>query len=137
IWNQYDFDYEYALDVFIFQLNKIADFLDSDRAYTVSAKANASSIRRLIRLMKDVKDEKFLMEYHDRFKEKYGEVKIKYTPNGKYFTIEDEFPVIEGKTEEELNKIYVDMMKESITKQEKAHKLVWKLLERHIRGWWD
>jgi len=137
IWNQYDFDYGYALNVFMFQLNKMADFLDSDRAYTVAAKANASSIRRLTKLMKDVKDEKFLMEYHDEFKNLYGEVKTEFIPSGKYYTIEDKFPEVEGRTKEELHDIYVGMMKKSIAKQEKAHALVWKLLSNHIRGWWD
>lgn len=140
IWNQYDSDYGYALEVFMFQLNKMADFLDSDKAYTVAAKANASSIRRLVKLMRDVEDEKFLMEYHDKFKKLYGETEIIFIPyetDSRLSEMKTKYPIVEGMTEDEVKNIYHQMMKESIAKQEKAHKLVWKLLERHIRGWWD
>lgn len=140
IWNQYDFDDSYAIEVFMFQLNKIADFLDSDKAYSVSAKANASSIRRLTKLMKDVQDEKFAMEYHDKFKELYGEIgfDIEDCEDDKNLKrLEWKYPVIQGMTEGELDKIYNKMFRESHAKQEKAHALVWKLISNHIRGWWD
>ena len=139
IWNQYDFDNSYAIEVFMFQLNKIANFLDSDGAYSVAAKANASSIRRVIKLMKDVDDEKFLMEYQKKFKKLYGKVGFNWdeTDNPSLKELKWEFPVVEGMTEEQLNNIYTEMLKESHAKQEKAHKLVWKLISNHIRGWWD
>ena len=139
IWNQYDFDESYAIEVFIFQLNKIADFLDSDKACTVSAKANASCIRKTTKLLQDVMDEKFAMEYQNNFKECYGEVKFKFesTDNPKLNQLKWKFPTIDGMTEEELDKIYTKMFHESQAKQEKAHNLAWRLVANHIRGWWD
>ena len=110
IWKQYDYDYESAIDVFAFQLNKIADFLDSEEAYTVSAKANASQIRRTVKLLEDVYDEKFAMEYMDEFETSFDKPFIR----------------------KELKRF-----KECQRKQEKAHKLVWKLIEHYIRSWWD
>lgn len=139
IWKQYDFDYRYSIEVLIFQLNKQADFLDSDKAYTVSAKANASSIRRFTRLLKDVYDEKFGMEYMDKFTKQFGEVTIDFKPipGTEYSEIVNTYPKVDGYTEDQLEDIYYKMLNESNKKQEKAHKLVWKLFERYVRGWWD
>ena len=140
IWNQYDFDDSYAVEVFMFQLGKIADFLDSDKAYSVSAKSNASSIRRLLKLMKAVQDEKFAMDYQEEFEKLYGKADFTwedYDKNPNLKELKWKFPVVKGKTEEELDKIYTEMFRASHDKQEKAHKLMWKLVEENIRRWWD
>ena len=54
IWKQYDFDYNYSLEVFKFQLQKQAEFLESDRAVTLCAKDKAKRIRTVIKLMDKV-----------------------------------------------------------------------------------
>ena len=38
---------------------------------------------------------------------------------------------------EEIRENYDKWFKESQAKQERAHKLLWKLIEFYIRGWWD
>ncbi len=85
IWNQFDFDYRYSIEVFKFQLQKQADYMDSDRAMTVESKQNAQRIRMVIRLMDKVYDEEYGCEYQDKLKEKYGEDVLDWD----FFEIED------------------------------------------------
>ena len=65
IWNQFDFDYRYSIDVFKFQLQKTADHLNSDNAYTLSAKDNARRLQTIIDLMDKVYEEEYGIEYFD------------------------------------------------------------------------
>ena len=148
IWNQFDFDYHYALDVFKFQLEKTATFMERDEAMTVGAKDRAKRIRIVLDLMKKVYDEDYALEYQDKLEEKYGKeyfdiqfIELEDTKEkegGPYFEMKKGYELNlpeEGskKIEEEEHKLFL----ESREKQEKAHKLLWKLIEHNIRGWWD
>jgi hypothetical protein len=37
----------------------------------------------------------------------------------------------------EIDEIQSELFKMSHEKQERAHKILWKLIEKDIRGWWD
>jgi len=65
IWNGFDFDYIYAIDLFKKQLERTATHLESNKAHTISAKTNAQKIRTAIRLMDIVYDEKYVDEFLD------------------------------------------------------------------------
>jgi hemoglobin-like flavoprotein len=45
VWKLHDWDYNYATDVFIYQLNRLANALDCTRATHVSSKIRAKHIR--------------------------------------------------------------------------------------------
>ena len=51
LWNQFDFHYIYAIDVFKFKLLNIANHLESNNANCLYAKHKASRIHTIIRLM--------------------------------------------------------------------------------------
>ena len=63
LWNQYDFDYIYAIKVFRFQLLKMAKFLDSDNACTISSRDKSKDIKKVIELMDKIYDDKYHEEY--------------------------------------------------------------------------
>ena len=63
IWNGFDFDYIYAINFFKKQLERTADFLESDKACTLSAKTNAQKIRTALRLMDIVYEEKYVEDF--------------------------------------------------------------------------
>ena len=65
IWNGFDWDYLYAIQLFQKQLERTASFLESDKAYTLSAKTNAQKIRTAIRLMDIVYEERYMEEFFD------------------------------------------------------------------------
>ena len=146
IWNGFDFDYRYALELFKKQLERQAKFLESDRAMTLSAKHNASRIRTAIRLMDKVYDEEYGMEYVEQIERIYGkthfdwielEEKSKYSGEPLYqLNIRNELAVDE-KHQEEIDEVRKHMMKLSQERQTRAHKLLWDFIEHNIQRWWD
>ena len=144
VWNHYDFDYKYSIEVFKYQLLKQARLMESEKACLMDAKTNAQKIRMVVRLMDKVYDEEYACEYQQRLKDKYGEdvndfiflevpgrkgskqLKLKYEVDEKYESLRDEI-------RENSDKWF----EESHEKQERAHKLLYKLLEFYIRDWWD
>ena len=144
VWNQFDFDYRYSIEVFKHQLLKQADFMDSDRAYGVDSKIDAQRIRMICRLMDKVYNEEYACEYQQKLKDTYGEdvidwefldipdkpgyseLKWKYEVDEKYELLRDEIALNKDK-----------WFRESHEKQERAHKLLYTLLEFYIRRWWD
>lgn len=143
VWNQFDFDYRYSLEVFKHQLSKQAKFMD-DKPVGFGAKYRAEKIRMVIRLMDKVYDEEYACEYQDKLKEKYGEgvddirfIDIPDKPE--YSELKCAYEVDEKwiHQREQIEKDKKKWFKESHEKQERAHKLLWKLIEFYIRGWWD
>ena len=134
IWNQYDFDYRYVLDVFKFQLLKSAKFFESPNSVCLNSNYRAMRIRTVIKLLDKVYNEEYACEYQDQIREKYG--------NYSYQMINNEYNIVweRGYTEEILAEIEIEkkyLFNKSKEKQEKAHKLLWKMIEKDIRDWWD
>jgi len=149
IWKQYDFDYNYSLEVFKFQLQKQAEFLESDRAVTLCAKDKAKRIRTVIKLMDKVYDDEYGMEYQDTLKELYGEDVLEFSF---IETGDTTFNDFSGKTEklfsvrykyetwdnaEEISQIKDELFQMSKEKQNRAHKILWSMIEKDIQTWWD
>jgi len=145
IWKQYDFDYNYSLEVFKFQLQKQAEFLESDRAVTLCAKDKAKRIRTVIKLMEKVYEDDYSMEYVDKLKELYGKdvLEVSFVETG-----DTTFNDFSGKTEklfsmrykyetwdnvDEIKKVKEQLIKGSHDKQMRAHKILWSLIVKDIR----
>lgn len=140
IWNGFDFDYKYSLDLFKHQLKRTADFMESEYAITVNASIRAKKIRTAIKLMDKVYNEDYDNEYLDIIEKKYGKTKFEFIPigDGKYFELKttNEFVNDEFK-QNELDKIKHELILLSREKQKRAHKLLWNFIEHNIRSWWD
>ena len=65
IWKGYDFDYAHAIELFKYQLERTADLLESDKAYTVNSNTHAQKIRTAIRLIDIVYDEEYIKDFYD------------------------------------------------------------------------
>jgi len=143
LWNQFDFDYNYALDVFKFKLLNIADLLDSDKSHCVGAKDRANRIRMVVRLMDKVYNEDYGIEYQTKLEEIYGKDAFEWnfidTNDGTGSSrLKYSYELTESKSKiKEIDKVKQKLFEESRAKQERAHKLLWKLVEHNIRGWWD
>lgn len=143
IWNQFDFDYQYSIEVFKFQLQKQAEFLESNKAYTVEAENNAKRIRTVLKLMDKVYNEEYACEYQDKLKELYGDnvldfkfIEVDSKNNGdKIYSIQYECET--WVNYDEIEKTKDTLFKISKEKQERAHKLLWCMIEKDIRKWWD
>tara|TARA_R110000772_G_scaffold45089_2_gene103443 strand:+ start:261 stop:755 length:495 start_codon:yes stop_codon:yes gene_type:complete len=143
IWEQYDFDYNYSLEVFKFQLKKQAEFLESDKAYTQCAKINAGKIRTVLKLMDRVYDDYYGGEYQDKLELIYGKgcfntsfTTLKWDKELSDLSYDIELK-LKGKDLEAWHRDRKKYFKESIEKQKKAHRILWKLVEHNIQGWWD
>ena len=140
IWKQYDFDYYYSLEVFKFQLQKQAEFLESDKALTASSKDRAKRIRTILKLMDKVYAEEYAMEYQDILEEMYGKdvLETELVP----FQGDSELKTLKFKYEswdnaEEISQIKDELFQMSIEKQNRAHKILWAIIEKDIQTWWD
>jgi hypothetical protein len=140
IWNGFDFDYRYSIELFRKQLERQAKFMESDRAMTLSAKTNARKIRTAIRLMDKVYDEEYGCEYQDKLKELYGETVLDWWfedagrgDDSSYLRYEYE----KWDNSEEIKEVEKKLFLESKEKQKRAHKLLWDYIEHNIQRWWD
>jgi len=140
IWSQYDFDYDYAVKVFNFQLQKTAEYLESDKANTVDAKVNAQKIRTFLKLHKKIQDCDYSCEYQDKVDQKYG----KGVRDFHFEPLEDQpgYSRLLRKYDNLPNskeiKEYSDkMFKESQLKEKKAKRIMWSFLKFNLERWWD
>ena len=140
IWRGYDFDYRYAVDLFTYQLGRTADFLESDRAFTISADQNAKRIRTAIKLLNKVYEEEYSCEYQDKLKELYGPDVLKWwfedtgSGDGSSYI---RFAYEKRDNADEIGEMKSKLFKESQAKQERAHQLAWSYIAHNIRNWWD
>ena len=146
IWNGFDFDYKYSIDLFKHQLNRTAKELESDRANTLSSKTNAQKIRTAIRLMDKVYDDEYGMEYMDTIEKLYGKTHYDFVNLGEVskHTGEELYELklrnenaVDEEHQKEINEVKKQMMLHSIDKQKRAHKLLWDFIEHNIQRWWD
>jgi len=145
IWNGYDFDYRYAIDLFQYQLERTANHMESDNAMTMEAHIRAKRIRTAIELLQKVYDEEYGCEYQEKLEKLYGKnVLDVHFIETKEFSNYDNGPLYEMKWEyenwdnsQEVEETKQKLFEESKSKQKRAEELVWKFISHNIRGWWD
>ena len=146
IWRGYDFDYSHAIDLFKYQLERTADFMESDKAMTVDADVRAKRIRTAIKLLNKVYDDEYGLEYMDTIEKLYGKThydfielteKSKRTGEELYELKLRNENAVDEQHQKEIDEVRKQMMLHSIDKQKRAHKLLWDFVEWNIQGWWD
>ena len=140
IWKGYDSDYRHAVDLFKYQLERTADFMESDKAMTVDADIRAKRIRTAVELLEKVYEEEYGCEYQDKLRELYGPDVLGwwFEDTGKGDGSSYLRQVYEKwDNSEEVQRMMNKLFLESQTKQKRAEELVWKFISHNIRGWWD
>ena len=140
IWKGFDFDYHYSIDLFKKQLERTADFLESDRAYSMDAKQRTSRIRTAIQLMDNVYSDSYEMEWIDKLEEQFGKEVLEWEFEDTNDGTGSSF--ITNKYEkwdnaEEVRLVKNTLIQLSRKKQKKAEKLLWDFIGHNIRNWWD
>lgn len=141
IWNNRYWDYYYLIRIMRFQMLKMADFFESDNTVSRDIENNAKRIRTVIKLMDKVYEEDYAFEYLDQIEDLYGKRKfesypVENNPQLKKLSIE----YTNDYSNEELKRIdkhEKELFLKSHEKQEKAHRILWKMIEQNIRKWWD
>jgi hypothetical protein len=140
IWNGFEFDYSYSVQLFRKSLERQAQFFESDKSYSDRSKQDASRIRTAIRLMDKVYDEEYGSEYQDKLKQLYGENVLDFwfedtgEGNGSSFL---RWEYEKWDNSEEIEEVQKKLFLESKEKQKRAHKLLWDFIEHNIQYWWD
>ena len=140
IWKGFDFDYKYSIELFKKQLERQATFLESDRAFTESAKMNAHKIRTAIRLMDKVYDEEYASEYMVLIDKLYGTTHYDFVDKDgeELYTMKVwNENAVDEQHQKEIDEVRREMMIHSLDKQKRAHKLLWDFIEHNIHNWWD
>ena len=145
IWNGFDFDYKYSIELFRKQLERQAKFMESDKAMTLEAKNNAKKIRTAIKLMDRVYDDYYGMEYQSKIDKLYGTTHYEFVETDE---LDEDGEVVyklklwnenavDEEHQKEINEVRKKMAIDGKYKQKRAHKLLWDFIEHNIQRWWD
>jgi hypothetical protein len=156
IWRDRDWDHGFIYEIIKVKLKNQSDYIGSRNTF-ISSKRNSELMKLTTRLIQRCQDDFYELELMD-----YHEIKLKFVPTDeteKWFRMEDtivserfdeyfkKYPlqykrVLSGEInrfdrdgeEKEKNLIGMEIAHEN---QERCRKLLFKIMERHIDGWWD
>ena len=144
IWKDQDWDHSYIFEILKFKLKNQAEYIGYHDRH-MSAKRDAEIMMLCVRLIDKVQDEWYGREYFDYHKSELTFIDSISHP-GSY---EMDIKHISNNYEDYFKK-YPRIYKQSIgkddhetayriakTNEERAHKLLFKILEENIRRWWD
>lgn len=146
IWNDQDWDDHFIFEILKFKLKNQAEYIGYHDRH-MSAKRDAEIMMLCVRLMDKVQHEWYGREYQDYYKSDMRFIPSESHP-GSY---EMEVEILEENFDDYFKKyplIYrmvpdLNADKENIAfhiakiNEERAHKLLFKILEQNIRRWWD
>ena len=144
IWKDQDWDHSYIFEILKFKIKNQAEYIGHHNRY-VLAKRDAEIMMTCVRLIDKVQDEWYGREYFDYHKSKLKFIDSESHP-GSY---EMEIEHISDNYEDYFKKyprIYKQVKTDdkhrtafntAKTNEERAHKLLFNILEQNIRRWWD
>ena len=139
-WGGYDWDHSYSIGMFQYSLERLANNLDSDKAYGVNAGNKASRCRMIAKLMKRVNEDYYAMRYVEVLENMYGKCEMvrKDLGNGKYELVGWKWEkAVNDKHNDAINDLSRELMKWGEEKQKRAEILLWKLVAHNIKYFWD
>jgi hypothetical protein len=155
IWKDRNWDDHYIFEVLKHKLKAQAKYI-GDRDFHTRAQLDAKRMRLCIKLIQLVQDESYQMEYMDYVKDRVWFTPCEDRPGNSLYNSEvvvenfDDFfkkyPLVykrvlkgegpfslEGREDDKK----IIAMNIAHVNQERVHKLLFKILEQNIRGWWD
>ena len=144
IWKDQDWDDHFIFEILKFKLKNQAKYI-SKRGCHVSAERDAEIMMTCVRLTEKVQDEYYACEYQQFHESKLKFIDSESHPGMYEMEIEyisehfddyfKKYPRIykQVKTDDK-HKIAFEIAK---INEERAHKLLFKILEQNIRRWWD
>ena len=138
IWNSYDWDHSYATDLFGYQLERIAKYLEKNQPY-VGWEHDVSRIRTVLKLMDRVDNDYYSTAYLDELEERYGKSHLDFLPAediGGYTLVTSYEKNYTEAELEEIEKIERELIDQANARQQKAKRILWKLIEHNIERWW-
>jgi len=145
IWKDRDWDHHFIFEILKFKLKNQAEYI-SKRGNHLSAKRDAEIMMTCIRLIEKIQDEYYASEYFEYYK---SYLEFKKLENSELFEITEtvtsealedyfkKYPLIYRLVPDlkaPKSRIAFQMAK---INQERAYKLLFKILEENIQRWWD
>jgi hypothetical protein len=157
IWKDRNWDDHFIFEVLKHKLKAQAKYI-GDRDSHTRAQLDAKRMRLCVKLIQLVQDETYAMEYMDYTKDRVWFTPCEDKSGSSLYNSEevwenyDEFfkkyplvykrvlkgagPInLEGRDESDMKRLIA--MNIAHVNQERVHKLLFKILEENIRGWWD
>jgi len=160
IWNDQDYDKHYIFDILKFKLKNQAKYIGNNDRHTRAA-LDAKRMRICVELIDKVADEHYQGEYMDYHETKWEFIDVHDKPGystlnmdiiserfNEYFK---KYPLVYKKvlTDEKLQIFNIDLSDDEIEidkriamnmgfyNHKRARKLLFKIMEENIEGWWD
>jgi hypothetical protein len=157
IWKDRNWDDHYIFEVLKHKLKAQANYIGR-RDFHTRAQLDAKRMRLCVKLIQLVQDETYAMEYMDYGKDRVWFTNCEDRPGSSLYNSEEvwekyddffkKYPLVykkilkgegpftlDGRDESEMKKIIA--MNIAHVNQERVHKLLFKIIEENIRGWWD
>jgi hypothetical protein len=144
IWKDKDWDDYFIFEVLKFKLKNQAEYIGYHDRH-ISAKRDAEKMMLCVRLIEKVQDEYYGSEYL-----KYCDLEFKSTASKEHPDLYELTLIEKSEHYEDYFKKYPRVAKQftDVSKdkrafqiarinEERAHKLLFKILEQNIRRWWD
>ena len=144
IWRDQDWDDHYIFEILKFKLKNQAKYIGTKNRH-MSAKRDAEIMMLCVRLIEKVQDEWYGREYFNYHKSEFKFVDSESYPGSYEMEIEHisdnyedyfkKYPRIYKQVkEDDKHRTAFNIAK---TNGERAHKLLFKILEQNIQRWWD
>jgi len=145
VWKDQDWDHYFIYEVLKFKLKNQAEYIGK-RGVHLSAKRDAQIMMTCVRLIEKIQDEYYASEYFEYYK---SHLEFKKLENSELFEITEtvtsealegyfkKYPLIYRLVPDlaaPKSRIAFQMAK---INQERAHKLLFKIIQENIQSWWD
>ena len=144
IWKDQDWDHSYIFEILKFKIKNQAKYIGYHDRY-VLAKRDAEIMMLCVRLIDKIQDDYYGREYFDYHKSKLKFIDSESHPGSYEMEIEhisDNYEDYFKKYPRIYNQVKTDDKHRTAfnianVNEERAHKLLFKILEQNIRRWWD
>ena len=140
IWKGYDFDYMYALELFLTQLDRTGNYIEK-HGYREDSQWVADRIRLAIKLANLGFKEGYSEQVHEQYEKEYGPSYIVSTESE---FGEDLFEITiwykkakTSKINEEIHEALGDDLLHAKYRELRARELFFKILEKDLQRFWD
>ena len=138
IWRTGDYDYGYSIEIFKYQLERTANYIEH-RGHLENSKLVVSQIRTAI----DLIDKSYLGGYveqaEEEFERQYGKCEMLFNEYD-----EDNFEIKlwwasaeDSEHNDQINDFHTAHMFAAYAKADRAKALLWKYINKNIESWWD
>jgi hypothetical protein len=157
IWKDRDWDGHYIFEILQHKLEAQANYIGSKDRHT-RAQLDAKRMRLCISLIKKVQEEDYAMEYMDYCKDRVWFTDCEDRPGSSQYNSEEvwekydeyfkKYPLVykkimkgegvftlDGRDESDIKRIIA--MNIGHLNHDRARKLLFKIMEQNIEGWWD